>query len=384
MPPFINPPFDYPREPPTVIKGLLDNPTVTSNDKAIYVAGIIFTFLCLLLDIGLLAFIGYKTYRLCRRHRVGVVHGLEVVAGHEEKGILMDADEEEGGEQLPAYHDIINEDHNKENLSPITSNDNESARLPYGYLGPGDSYVITNIHGIKESITFPLTWYDLRDRGHVVQGLLHRFEIWAGQHPTTFPNDDNNEGTNKENVVPLNEEVVSPTSKAAHLSPHKNCTACAKLAQPNKICSGDANGTKESVTFPLTWDDMCEHGALIKWFLESHQPEGFKNTMFTDGVHRDAFHDDSEGTNEENVAPVISKADHLSPHEQCDYCTNLARPDKLSIIGVDGVEESVTFPLTWDDMFEHKALIKRYLDTPGGFGGANLSVERVTEKVVFA
>ncbi|KAI4255457.1 MAG: hypothetical protein L6R42_006726 [Xanthoria sp. 1 TBL-2021] len=341
---FINPPFAYPREPPIVIKGLLGNPTVTSNDKAIYVAGIIFTFLCLLLDIGLLAFIGYKTYRLCRRHRVGVVHGLEVVAGHEEKGLLMHGDEE-GGEQLPAYHDNIDEDHDKENLSPITSNDNHCAPLPPGYLGPGDSYVIANIHGVEESTTFPLTWYDLRDRGHVVQGLLHRFKIWADRHYTASHED-------------YNKEVVSPTSKAAHLSPHKNCTACTKLAQGNSISSRDIHGVTESVTFPLTWDDMYEHRTLIKWFLDSHNVKDFIHEAAYAFNDNDNNNDDG---NHKNAVSPTSKAAHLYPHENCEYCIALARADRLRISNCDGVEESVTFPLTMDDLLEHGDLIQWFL-----------------------
>ncbi|KAI4265505.1 MAG: hypothetical protein L6R38_009377 [Xanthoria sp. 2 TBL-2021] len=377
MPPFINPPFDYPREPPTVIKGLLgnhtitksllDNPTVTSNDKAIYVAGIIFTFLCLLLDVAMLAFIGYKLYRLCRRRRVGVVHGVEEVAGHEEKGLLMEGDEE-GGEQLPAYHDDIDEDHNKENLSPITSNDNHCVPLPYGYLGPGDSYVITNIHGIKESITFPLTWYDLRDRGHVVQGLLDRSKIWADRHYTA-----SHEDYNKENVVPLNKQVVSPTSKAAHLSPHKNCIACKKLAQGNSIISTDIHGVTESVTFPLTWDDMYEHRALIKWFLDSHNVKDF----IYEAAY--AFHDD-DGNYKHTVSPT-SKAAHLSPHENCEYCIALARANRLRISNCDGVEESVTFPLTMDDLLEHGDLIQWFL--ANGFKDDEVRSGLVTPKVQF-
>ncbi|CAO1598353.1 hypothetical protein XANCAGTX0491_002122 [Xanthoria calcicola] len=279
----------------TIIKSFFDNPTVSSTDKAFYGAGIIFTLLCLLLDIGMLVFVQYKICLFFRRRRAGVLHGVGEIAGHDEKGFLMNADEKEGGEQPPAYHDNVSEEHNKENVSPTISTD------------------------------------------------------------TASDDDDNKEETNK--ASSFNAQVISPTSKAAHLSPHKDCTACTKLAVGNSITSTDLNGVTESVTFPLTWDDMREHTALIKWFMEAHNIEEFINTPAY------AFHHDENNGNGNPMIPPspTSKAAHLSPHANCEHCMVLARPDRLVDTRRDGVENAVTFPLTMDDMLEHWDLIYMYL-----------------------
>ncbi|KAI4235490.1 MAG: hypothetical protein LQ349_003132 [Xanthoria aureola] len=302
MPASFNSPFAFPRGPLTVIKSFFDNPTVSSSDKAMYAAGIIFTLLCLLLDIGILVFVQYKMYLFFHRRRAGVLHAVGEIAGHDEKGFLMNADEKEGGERPPAYHDNVSEEHNKENVSPTISTDNRH---------------------------------------------------------TASEGDDNNEETNK--ASSLNAQVISPTSKAAHLSPHKDCTACTKLAVGNSIASTDLNGVTESVTFPLTWDDMREHAALIKWFMEAHNIEEFINTPAY------AFHHDENNGNGNPMIPPspTSKAAHLSPHKACEHCMALARPDRLVDTRRDGDEDSVTFPLTMDDLLEHWDLIYMYLCTNG-------------------
>ncbi|KAI4100019.1 MAG: hypothetical protein LQ339_005686 [Xanthoria mediterranea] len=292
----VNSPFTSPRGLLTVTKSFFDNPTVSSTDKAMYAADIIFTLLCLLLDIGMLVFVHYKMYLFFRRRRAGVLHGVGEIAGQDEKGLLMNADEKEGGERPPAYHDNVSEEHNKENVLPTISTDNRH---------------------------------------------------------TASEGDDNNEETNK--ASSFNAQVISPTSKAAHLSPHKDCTACTKLAKQNRITSTDLNGVTESVTFPLTWDDMREHTALIKWFMEAHNIEEFINTPAY------AFHHDENNGNPKIPPSPTSKAAHLSPHEKCEYCMALARPDRLVDARRDGVENSVTFPLTMDDMLEHWDLIHMYL-----------------------
>ncbi|CAL8581200.1 hypothetical protein XPA_006900 [Xanthoria parietina] len=292
MPVTVNSPFASPGGPLTVIKNFFDNSTVSSTDKAMYAAGIIFTLLCLLLDIGMLVFVQYKIYLFLRRRRAGVLHGVGEVAGHDEKGFLMNADEKEGGERPPAYHDNVSEEHNKENVSPTISTD---------------------------------------------------------KHHTVSEGDDNNEETNK--ASSFNAQVISPTSKAAHLSPHKDCTACTKLAQRNAIRSTDLNGVTESVTFPLIWDDLREHTALIKWFVETHNIEEFINTPAY------AFHRDENDGNPMIPPSPTSKAAHLSPHENCKHCMALARSDQLVGAPRDGVEYSVTFPLTMDDLLEHWDLI---------------------------
>ncbi|KAL8636273.1 MAG: hypothetical protein Q9226_009270, partial [Calogaya cf. arnoldii] len=369
MPPFINQSFPCHHKIPTVIQGLLsllDNPTVTPREKAIYVAGLIFTILCFLGDIVIFAYICRKVYRRCRLRRGGVVHGTDVTAGYEEKGLLVNADHEDEGEQLPAYHDCTDGQRNNENVRLDTL---KSSRL-YGvpYLGSGDSY---GIHGAEESITFPLTWYDLRDRGHVVQGLLDQFKTFSEMRQDPSLDDDNNddEGTHQENIEPVNGEIVaneavhSPTSKAAHMSPHRDCVACDKLAQGNTISSSDRYGNVESVTFPLTWQDMVLHGDLIKWFLETHNLEDFISKPKYAFDHLD---EDDWGPCSPN-----SKAAHLCPHKHCDYCSLLARADMLSTTNTDGLKESIVFPLTMDDMLEHKDLILSHL--PHGF--ENMEVE---------
>ncbi|KAL8895268.1 MAG: hypothetical protein Q9192_003741 [Flavoplaca navasiana] len=361
MPPFINFPGPYPRETPAVGKGLLDNPTVTPSDKVIYVAGIIFTFLCLLVDIGMLAYLGFKMYRLCLRLRTGVSHdsGGGVAVEHEEKGLLIDGDNGEEDEQLPAYYERIDGETDEENNSTITS---------YGAaLSPSfHDFAKVNDNGVEESVSFPLTWSDFRDKGHIVQILLDHISMHPEQHTSSITL-VNQQGSNKENVKPAAEEVstngrvVSPTSKAAHVSPHgKDCLACRKLSPVNSISSSDYTGRiMESVTFPLTWNDMREHGALIKWFLENHNLKDFihaPNEHYTFDDRHDA------GFSSGDLSPT-SKAAHLSPHENCDYCIGLARADKISVSDSDWDWDNkcLTFPLTMDDMLEHKDSILAYL-----------------------
>ncbi|KAL8859059.1 MAG: hypothetical protein Q9198_010655, partial [Flavoplaca austrocitrina] len=220
MPPFINFPGPYPRETPAVGKGLLDNPTVTPSDKVIYVTGIIFIFLCLLVDIGMLAYLGFKMYRLCRRLLTGASHdsGAGVAVEHEEKGLLVYGDDEEQDEQLPAYYEHLDGESDKENNSTITS---------YGdaLLPSFDKYAKINDDGVEEAVSFPLTWPDLRDEEDIVHYLLDHISRDPNQQISSITL-DNQEGSNKENVKPAAEEVstngpvVSPTSKAAHVSPH--------------------------------------------------------------------------------------------------------------------------------------------------------------------
>ncbi|KAL8976230.1 MAG: hypothetical protein Q9205_007722 [Flavoplaca limonia] len=359
MPPFINFPGPYPREIPPVGKGLLNNPTVTPNDKVIYVAGIIFIFLCLLVDIGMLAYLGFKMYRLCLRFRTGASHdsGAGVVVEHEEKGLLVDGDNEEQDEQLPAYDEHVDRENHNENNSTITS---------YGdaLLPSFDKYAIINDDGVEEPVSFPLSWPDLRDKEHLAHYILDHISRDPKQQISSIAL-DNQEGSNKENVKPAAEEVsingpvVSPTSKAAHVMPHgKDCLACRKLSPVNFISSSDCTGRiMESVTFPLTWNDMCEHGALIKWFLENHNLNDF--------IHAPNEHylfDDNHNTRSSsgNLSPT-SKAAHLSPHDNCDYCIGLARADKFPFIDSGWVHKCLTFPLTMDDILEHKDPILAYL-----------------------
>ncbi|KAL8854471.1 MAG: hypothetical protein Q9221_000742 [Calogaya cf. arnoldii] len=380
MPPFINQSLACQRKIPTVIQGLLgllDNLTVTPREKAIYLAGLIFIVSCFLGDVVILAYICRKVYRRCRRRRGGgVVHGAGAPAGHEEKGLLVNADDEEEGEQLPAYHDCTDGQRNDNgNVSFDTLKGTRLAPMPYQvpYLGSGDSY---SIQGIEESITFPLTWFDFRDRGHLVQSLLDRFKTFSKMRQDLSLDGGNNddEGTDKENIEPVNREIVaneavhSPTSKAAHMSPHKACVACDKLAQGNTISSSDVHGNlKESVTFPLTWQDMALHGDLIKWFLESNNPEDF--------IHKPKHVFDQDNENHWGPCSPNSKAAHLCPHEQCDYCSLLARADMLTTTNTDWSKESVTFPLTMDDLLEHKDLILSHL--PHGF--KNMEVESAVQ-----
>ena len=359
MPPFINFPGPYPRETPPVGKGLLNNPTVTPNDKVIYVAGIIFIFLCLLVDIGMLVYLSFKMYRPCRRLRTGASHdfGDQVVGEHEEKGLLVDDDIEEEDEQLPAYYEHVDGESDKENNSTIAS---------YGdaLLPSFDKYAKINDDGVEEPVSFPLSWPELRDKEHLAHYILDHISRDPEQQISSIAL-DNQEGSNKENVKPaaekvsINGRVVSPTSKAAHVSPHgQDCLACHKLSPVNFISSSDCTGRiMESVTFPLTWNDMCEHGALIKWFLENHNLKDFihaPNEHYTfDDRHDTGF---SSG----DLSPT-SKAAHLSPHEDCDYCIGLARADKFPFIDSDWVHKCLTFPLTMDDMLEHKDSILAYL-----------------------
>ncbi|KAL8636595.1 MAG: hypothetical protein Q9226_009237 [Calogaya cf. arnoldii] len=385
MPPFINQSLACQGKIPTVIQGLLgllDNPTVTPREKAIYVAGLIFTILCFLGDIVILAYICRKVYRRCRRRRGGVVHGYDVTAGHEEKGLLVNADHEDEGEQLPAYHDCIDGQRNNENVPLDTL---KSSRL-YGvpYLGSGASF---GIHDVKESIIFPLTWYDLRDRGHVVQGLLDQFETFSEMRQDPSLDDDNNddEGTDKEDIEPAHKQIVaneadiSPTSKAAHMSPHKDCVACNILAHPFTVSSRDKYGNEESVHFSLTWDDMVKHRALIDWFLESHTREDI--SFMLDPEQHYTFQD-NDTTGDKEVIMPDSKEAHLSPHgRDCEYCTVLCRPDGISYQGRDGIKESLTFPVTMDDVFEHKDLLLFYLRD--GFNSLTSNPEQWVPKVQF-
>ncbi|KAL8993069.1 MAG: hypothetical protein Q9169_006624 [Polycauliona sp. 2 TL-2023] len=355
MSPFINP------ETPIIVEGVMDNPTVSPTDKAFYVAGVIFTFLCLLLDIGMLTYIGFKTYRFCRRRCAKTTHGLGVVAGHEEKGLLGNGDEDEGAEQLPAYHDNLDGGSDKENLIPHFLHEKEFTPVLGTYCGTfaDDPF--------EQSDLCPMTVHDMGD-----EPLDPVDWIW-GSSSASYHNE---KSTNKEEPKLANDEIIankqvtSPTSKAAHLSPHENCLACGKLAQANTIASTDIDGTRESVTFPLTWDDMCEHGPLIKDFLDRHVAEDFlcvAGPKFT-------FHNiDDHASMRKNASPG-SKFAHLSPHDDCGYCYALACPNKITNLSSDGIETSVTFPLTWDDMFEHKSLLLLHL--PDGFKSMDMKSAR--------
>ncbi|KAL8849287.1 MAG: hypothetical protein Q9198_011151 [Flavoplaca austrocitrina] len=113
----------------------------------------------------------------------------------------------------------------------------------------------------------------------------------------------------------------------------------------------------ESVTFPLTWNDMCEHGALIKWFLENHNLNDF---IHAPNEHYFFGDNDDTGSGSGNLSPT-SKAAHMSPHDNCDYCIELARADKIPVYASGWANEYLTFPLTMDDMLEHKDSILAYL-----------------------
>ncbi|KAL9009865.1 MAG: hypothetical protein Q9180_009357, partial [Flavoplaca navasiana] len=342
----------------------------------IYVAGIMFIFLCLLVDIGMLAYLGFKMYRLCRRLRTGVIHdsGAGVAVEHEEKGLLVDDDIGEEDEQLPAYYEHINGETDEENNSTITS---------YGdaLLPCFDNFANVNKDGVEDSVSFPLTWSDLRYKGHIVQILLDHINLYP-EHQISSVTLNNQQGGNKENIKPTAEEVitngrvVSPTSKAAHVSPHgKDCLACRKLSPVNSISSSDYTGRiMESVTFPLTWNDMCEHGALIKWFLENHN---LKDFIHAPNEHY--FFDDNNNTgfSSGDLLPT-SKAAHLSPHDNCDYCIGLARADKFAFFDSDWANKRLTFPLTMDDMLEHKDSILAYLpDWSKKAGGTPLAGQNI-------
>ncbi|KAI4270522.1 MAG: hypothetical protein LQ337_006631 [Flavoplaca oasis] len=311
-----------------------------------------FIFLCLLVDIGMLAYLGFKMYRLCRRLRTGVSHdsGAGVAVEHEEKGLVVNGANEEEDEQLPAYYDHINGESDQENNSTITS---------YGdaLLPSLDNHAKVNDVGVVESVSFPSAWFDFRNKRDVVQALLNHMSMYSEQDQDLTSSSEK-EDVNKETVEPACKEVihngriVSPTSKAAHVSPHgKDCLACHKLSPINTITNSDHTGcSTESVTFPLTWDDMCEHGSLIKWFLENHN---IKDFILKPDEHY-TFHDNSdEGSRSGDLSPT-SKAAHLSPHDNCDYCIQLACADKVFVIDSDGFETCLTFPLTMDDMLHHK------------------------------
>ncbi|KAL8668626.1 MAG: hypothetical protein Q9168_006756 [Polycauliona sp. 1 TL-2023] len=351
MPPFINLPAPYPVETNTNVKGLLNNPTVTHSEKVFYVTGIIFTFLCLLLDIGMLAYIGVKVYRLCRCRRAGLIHGVGVVGGHEEKGLLVDGNDEKGTEQPPAYRDDFDEGTDKGYLLPFASSEKELAPMAL-------SYCRTLTDPYEQAIGYLSKWHDTDDETFGLPALPHldEFDPVAFLHGKMDTNNKELQPTNEE--VTANKVVVSPTSKAAHLSPHDNCLACRKLAQSNFITSTNKHGNEESVTFPLTWDDMHHHGELIKWFLNNnpikafiHEPE--QHYTFTADYNRG---------NPEGVPTPTSKLAHLNLHRDCKYCRNLAQANGLS-----GMGASVTFPLTMDDMLEYKDLINSYLDMSGAF-----------------
>ncbi|KAL8766965.1 MAG: hypothetical protein Q9209_006377 [Squamulea sp. 1 TL-2023] len=145
----------YPLEPVlTTFDSHLGNTTITTTDKAIYLVGLIFTAFCLALDIGMLAFLGYKTYRICRRriHCGGVNDGYEVVADDEEKGYEQEYHDEvyseKDGEEQQA---VVISDEDKENLIPLgNGNDRFFPVRP-------DALSCTDGEGITGSVTFPIT-----------------------------------------------------------------------------------------------------------------------------------------------------------------------------------------------------------------------------------
>ncbi|KAL8784886.1 MAG: hypothetical protein Q9213_003699 [Squamulea squamosa] len=161
----------YPLEPLlTTFDSVLSNTTVTPTDKAIYLAGLIITALCLVLDIGILAFVGYKTYRICRRrlHCGGTNDGFGVVADYEEKGYEQE------------YHDeVVNEKEGEEQQAGLTSDEDDKENfIPLGNGNFGffpvrpDSLSYMDGKGFTDSVTFPVTLEALLEHEKVIQSFL--------------------------------------------------------------------------------------------------------------------------------------------------------------------------------------------------------------------
>ncbi|KAL8683341.1 MAG: hypothetical protein Q9186_000726 [Xanthomendoza sp. 1 TL-2023] len=112
---------------------LLQNPTVTPTDKALYIAGITFILLCLLIDITGIIYLAYKLHRLFRpryswysyfTNDTGGLLSAEVNAAGMREGVVCDGmgkyrdDDDTAGaekEKMTAYRD---EEDDKENIAP--------------------------------------------------------------------------------------------------------------------------------------------------------------------------------------------------------------------------------------------------------------------------
>ncbi|KAI4234178.1 MAG: hypothetical protein L6R40_006837 [Gallowayella cf. fulva] len=115
----------YPLEP--LVTSLLNNPTVTPTDKALYLAGIGFTLLCLLIDIGGFAYLAHKLYRIYRPRLPWhtSTNGFEAIPFHEGGTVRYEVEKGfgegyldtmlEGKEVVMCYG--LEED--KENIPPI-------------------------------------------------------------------------------------------------------------------------------------------------------------------------------------------------------------------------------------------------------------------------
>ncbi|KAL8731673.1 MAG: hypothetical protein Q9166_003252 [cf. Caloplaca sp. 2 TL-2023] len=99
MAPLTNTTTTHPLEPLlTTVDSLLTNPTVTPTDKAIYLVGVTFTALCLILDIGMLVFLGWKLYGICRgQFPYGRLHDSETEFSRYEKVEKDDGEYEKMG-----------------------------------------------------------------------------------------------------------------------------------------------------------------------------------------------------------------------------------------------------------------------------------------------